>query len=510
MIVFEWILAILLGSVLLSVLARRIGAPYPALLAFGGTVLAFTPGAPRIVLDPDLALALFVAPVLLDAAYDTSPRDLRDNWLPVTCLVLVAVGITTGAVAIVAHALTGMPWAAAIALGAIVAPPDAAAATAVLRQVSLPHRIVTVLEGESLLNDASALLIYRIAVIAASASSFSFTSTAPTFLLSIVGSLIAGPVLAVGYMRFVRALNQSDDTPAAIILQFIGTFGVWLLADRIGLSGILTIVTYAITIARQAPASTPARLRVPSYAVWETAVFVLNVLAFVFIGLQIGPIFEGLEPTQRIRYLLIAVAVLATVILVRFAWVMSYNTVARWRIRRVGFHPPRPMMMAPTVEGGIIISWCGMRGIVTLVTALALPNGESGPAFPYRDLIVFVAFSVVLGTLLIQGLTLRPLLLKLNLRDGDPVGREVARARAVAYQAAIASLDGDHSPLAEAFRVELEAALSQSDGLGIPDGADVPGDRLRCERSRPPAAPSLPCARVETSAILRSTAWKRS
>src|SRR4029453_1758090 len=167
MLIFEWILGILLGAVLLSALARRIGVPYPALLALGGTVVAFIPGAPRIMLEPELALALFVAPVLLDAAYDTSPPDLKDNWLTVTSLVLIAVGLTTGAVAIVAHALTGMPWGAAIALGAIVAPPDAAAATAVLRQVGMPHRILTILEGESLLNDASAILIYKGAVTAA-------------------------------------------------------------------------------------------------------------------------------------------------------------------------------------------------------------------------------------------------------------------------------------------------------------------------------------------------------
>jgi CPA1 family monovalent cation:H+ antiporter len=476
MIVFEWILIILLGAVLLSVLARRIGVPYPALLALGGTLLAFTPGAPRLMLDPELALALFVAPVLLDAAYDTSPRDLKDNWLPVASLVLVAVALTTVTVALVARLLTGMPWAAAIALGAIVAPPDAAAATAVLRQIRLPHRLVTILEGESLLNDASALLIYRGAVTAAAAGSFSATSAAPAFLLSVIGSIIAGPILALLYMRLTRAFNRAGDAPSAIILQFIGTFGVWLLADRVGLSGILTIVTYAITIARQAPALTPARLRVPSYAVWDTAVFVLNVLAFVLIGLQIGPIFEALAPTQRIRYVLIAAAVLATVILVRFAWVMSYTTVARWRIRRVGFHPRRPMM-APTVNGSIVVSWCGMRGIVTLAAALALPNG--GLAFPFRDLIVFVAFAVVLGTLLLQGLTLRPLLLKVHLQDDNPVGREVGRARAVAYQAARASLDGDNSPLAEAFRVELEAALAQVEDGAIPDGAEAPGDRLR-------------------------------
>ena len=301
MIVFEWIIGILLGAVLLSQLAKRIGAPYPALLALGGAVLAFIPGAPRIVLEPELALALFLAPVLLDAAYDTSPRDLKDNWLPVTCLVLVAVGLTTAAVAAVAHALTGMPWAAAIALGAIVAPPDAAAATAVLRQVRLPHRILKILEGESLLNDASALLIYRGAVIAASTATFSFANAAPTFAISVIGSLILGPILAHLSLRVLDALRRNGDTPTNIIVQFITTFGVWLLADRLGLSGVLTIVSYAITVARQAPASTPARLRVPSYAVWETTVFVLNVLAFVLIGLQIGPIVENLQARAAVR-----------------------------------------------------------------------------------------------------------------------------------------------------------------------------------------------------------------
>ena len=473
MIIFEWVLGILLGAVLLSALARQMRVPYPALLALGGAVLAFIPGAPRIVLEPELALALFVAPVLLDAAYDTSPRDLRDNWFPVTSLVLMAVGLTTGAVAVVAHALTGMPWAAAIALGAIVAPPDAAAATVVLRQVNLPHRIVTILEGESLLNDASALLIYRVAVTAMAAGSITLSSAAPTFVQSIVGSVIVGPLLAIAYMRSVALLHKSGDAPSNIILQFIGTFGVWLLADRLGLSGILTIVAYAITIARRAPSMTPARLRVPSYAVWETAVFVLNVLAFVLIGLQIGPIFEGLAPAQRIRYLLVATAILATVIVVRFAWVMSYNAAARWRIRRVGFHPRRPMM-APTVKGAIVISWCGMRGIVTLVAALALPDG-----FPDRDLIVFVAFCVVLGTLLVQGLTLRPLLLALNLHDDDPVGREVARARTIAYQAALASLDGDQSRLAKALRVELEHALAHANEAAADAAVGASADSLR-------------------------------
>ncbi|HEU0058663.1 MAG TPA: sodium:proton antiporter [Hyphomicrobiaceae bacterium] len=478
MLIFEWILGILLGAVLLSALARRIGVPYPALLALGGTVVAFMPGAPRIILDPELALALFVAPVLLDAAYDTSPRDLKDNWVPVTSLVLVAVGLTTAAVAIVAKALTGMPWAAAIALGAIVAPPDAAAATAVLRQLNLPHRLVTVLEGESLLNDASALLIYRVAVTAATVGGITVASAAPLLLASVAGSLILGPILALTYMRLMTAMDWSDDRPSSIILQFISTFGVWLLADRLGLSGILTIVAYAITIARRAPATTSAHLRVPSYAVWDTVVFVLNVLAFALIGLQIGPIFETLGPEQRLNYLLIAAAVLATVILVRIAWVMSYNWVVRRHIRRHGFHPPRPMA-APTIKSGLLVSWCGMRGIVTLAAAFALPNGADGLAFPHRNLIVFVAFCVVLGTLVIQGFTLRPLLSKLNLSDDDPVGQEVARARTAAYRAALAAIDGDSSPLAEAMRVELQLGLLQGDGNGGEPVDGAPADNLR-------------------------------
>ena len=211
--------------------------------------------------------------------------------------------------------------------------------------------------------------------------------------------------------------------PTAIILQFVSTFGVWMLADRIGLSGVLTMVCYAMTVARTAPERTPARIRIPSYAVWETVVFVLNILAFIFIGLQIRPILESLEPADRGRYFAVAGAVLLTVIVVRIAWHMSFNAVIRWRDRRLGFHPPRPMLR-PTVGSGLVISWAGMRGIVTLAAALALPA-----AFPFRDLIVLTAFSVVLGTLVIQGLTLKPLLRALDLHDDDPVGREAASRR---------------------------------------------------------------------------------
>ena len=419
-------------------------------------MLAFLPVAPSFTLPPELALALFVAPILLDAAYDASLRDLKDNWVPVTGLVVVAVGLTTFAVAIVARALVpAMPWAPAIALGAIVAPPDAVAATAVLRHLRPPHRLLTILEGESLLNDATALLIYRLAVGAVAANGFFVADVAPAFLLAIAGGVVAGP--ALGWLT-LQLLDRVHHVPTAIILQFVTTFGVWLLAEHLGLSAVLTMVCYAATVARTSPARTPARIRIPTYAVWETAVFALNVLAFIFIGLQIRPILESLETADLGRHFAVAGAVLVTVIVVRIAWHMSFNAVVRWRHRRSGFHPPRPTLR-PTVGSGLIISWSGMRGIVSLAAALALPSG-----FPYRDLIVLTAFSVVFGTLVIQGLTLKPLLRALDLHDDDPVGRELSAARERALQAGLATLADDESPVADFVRQEFMAHLTQAEG----------------------------------------------
>ncbi len=452
---FEALLAVLLVATLLAALARRVGAPYPAFLALGGAVLAFIPGAPRFSIPPEVALALFVAPVLLDAAYDTSPRDLRDHWVPVTSLAVVSVILTTIAVAFVVRRLVpGMPLAAAVALGAIVAPPDAAAATAVLRQLRPPHRIVTILEGESLLNDATALLVYRLAVGAVAMSAFTVQSAAPSLLLIVAGSAALGVGISWITLRLTRRIH---DAPTAIIIQFVTVFGVWILADRLNLSAVLTMVCFAIAVARRAPASTPARIRIPSYAVWDTVVFLLNVLAFVYIGLQIRPILSSLDPDVRERYLWVSGIVLATVILVRIAWVLLHTSVALAWIRRFGFHPRRPIQ-PPTFKGGVVISWAGMRGILSLAAAAALPDD-----FPYRDLVVLTAFAVVLGTLVMQGLTLRPLIQALDLRDDDPVGREVETARRRALDASLGSLDGDESPAGAAVRQEILAHLANDE-----------------------------------------------
>jgi Na+/H+ antiporter len=460
----ELIIGLFIAAVLLAAAARRVGAPYPVFLAVGGVAIAFLPGAPSLTVPPDLALALFVAPVLLDAAYDSSTRDLKDNWVPVISLAVFAVGLTTVAVAWVVRALIpGVPWSAAVALGAIVAPPDAVAATAVLRQLRPPHRLLTILEGESLFNDATALLIYRVAVGAAVAGSFSAGSVAPAFLLGVAGSIVAGP--ALGWLT-VRLLERVQHVPSAIILQFASAFSVWIAAEYIGLSAVLTTVCFAITAAR-APQRVPARMRIPTYAVWETAVFALNILAFVFIGLQMRPILANLAPADRNPYVAVAGAVLLTVIVVRAAWHLPFNAIVRWWHQRFGFNPPRPMLR-PSAGSGILISWAGVRGIVTLAAAMALPA-----AFPFRDLILLTAFSVVLGTLVIQGLTLKPLLRWLNLPDDDPVGRETRAARTRALEAGLKAISHESSPAAKLARIQLTASLaSDAERLG---GAAEPG-----------------------------------
>ena len=421
MVVFEFVVALLIVGALLAAIARRFATPYPALVAMAGAALALVPGTPTLVLDPELALALFVAPVLLDAAFDASQRDLRANWRPVASLALGAVALTVAVVAVVARMLvSGMPWPVAIALGAIVAPPDAAAATAVLKQLRPPHRLLTILEGESLFNDASALLIYRLAVGATLTGWFSGWSILPMLLGVTIGSVVLALVLA----RITMMINRrTEDVATAVILQFCGTFAVWLLAERLHLSGILTMVVFAMAVSRTAAEAIPARIRIPSYAVWEVAVFVLNVLAFILVGFQLKLIVGRLERAEWLEYAWVALAVCIATIVARFIWVMGAAAISR---NAVDLSP----------RASAIISWCGMRGTVTLAAALALPT-----AFPYRDLVLFVAFAVVLVTLVLQGMSLRPLLTHLALPDDGEVEREVQLARVQTLTAALEAIE---------------------------------------------------------------------
>jgi Na+/H+ antiporter len=476
MVSFEWIIALLLGAALLTVLARKIGAPYPTFLALGGVLLAFIPGTPNWTLDPRLALTLFVAPVLLDAAYDTSLRDLRRNWRPVAGLVVAAVGTTVLAVAVTARLrVPEMAWPIAIALGAIVAPPDAAAATAVMRQVKLPHRLLKIIEGESLLNDASALLVYRLAIMTVLAGPLGFSGFAPVFMLTVFGSLISG--FACAYA--IRPLmNSLQDVPTSVIVQFACTFGVWIAAEAIGLSGILTMVAFAMTAARRGGIQMPARMRVPIFAVWETVVFVLNAFAFVLIGMQLRPIWVRLDAGDaRADALETAAVVLIVTIAARFVWVIGYTGLRRWQHDRSG----GSASLRPTMSNGIVVSWAGMRGIVTLAAAFAIPETLSdGSPFPYRDLVLLCAFAVVLGTLVIQGLTIKPLIRHLGLTDDDPVRREVRLGRTQAYQALLDAIKDDETLAAKLLRKEYGAVVELNTSHGQDTPVDeVPGGPLR-------------------------------
>jgi Na+/H+ antiporter len=468
--VFETVIALLLGGAILTAVARRIATPYPALVAIAGAALALMPGVPSLVLDPELALALFVAPVLLDAAFDASQRDLRRNWRAVVGLALGAVVLTVLVVAVVAHALVpGLPWAAAIALGAIVAPPDAAAATAVLRQLRPPNRLLVILEGESLFNDASALLIYRFAVGAAATGFISGWTFTWTLAAVSVGSVVLALVLA---RIIIHVMPRIHDIGTVVIVQFCSTFAVWIAAERLHLSGILTTVVYAMAVSRPAAQTITARVRVPSYAVWEVAVFVLNVLAFILVGFQLRQIVERTDWTQ---YIAVAAAVCVAVIVARMIWVTAAAAVSRWRCRPgANDGGTREDVVALSGRAAYIVGWCGMRGTVTLAAALALPVN-----FPHRSLIFFTSFAVVLVTLVVQGMTLRPLIARLGVHDDGGVEREVKLARIEALRTAIEAMRNcGKGETADLLRRRYELRLRHAE-RNVPDGDVIDAEVVR-------------------------------
>jgi CPA1 family monovalent cation:H+ antiporter len=368
------------------------------------------------------------------------------------------VALTIVMVAIVARWLVPeMPWAAAIALGAIVAPPDAAAASAVLRQLRPPHRLMVILEGESLFNDASALLIYRLAVGAATVGMISAGQVVPTLLYVVVGSVL----LALVLVRISMAINaRISDVSTAVVFQFCSAFGVWILAEQLHLSAIITLVVFAMAASRRAPEILPARMRIPAWAVWEVAVFVLNVLAFILVGFQLKSIAANLGPGTGARYVAVAAAVLLVVILARIVWVTGAAALSRWRCRPRADGQPGPHDLVALAPGSAAVAgWCGMRGTVTLAAALALPE-----RMPFRDLIVVTAFGVVLGTLVLQGLTLRPLLLRLKLQDDGMVEREVRLARVETLRAAVAAAaNSPGAGTAELVRHRYELQLRRAE-----------------------------------------------
>lgn len=430
----ELVLALLAIMLILVVLARRINLADPIVLLLAGLGLAVLPIWPEVELDPDLVFTVFLPPILFAAAASTSWRDFRRQFAPISFLAIGLVLATMVCIAIVAHAIIpGLDWAPAFVLGAIVSPPDAVATVAIVQRIGVPHRIVTVLEGESLVNDATALVSYRFAVAAAVTGAFSFWEAGLNFVYDVAGGLIVGYL--IGRLVIWALPYLGDD--GGIVASFVAAFGSYLLGESIESSGVLAAVTAGLVYGRSLPVVGSAQFRLQSRAVWDQVVFIINGLVFMLIGLELQPVVEGIVDYSAAQLAWYAVAICLTAIIIRIVWVFG----ASYLLRVLEGHV-RMSRAAPTLETSAVVAWAGLRGVVTLAAALALPRETvTGAPFTDRNLIIFLAFSVIVATLLAQGLTLAPLVRRLNLVQDDSVEREEVLARREANLAALQELD---------------------------------------------------------------------
>ena len=433
---FEVFLAILFVSVAgLNVLARWLSVPYPIPLVLGGLALGLMPGMPEIELEPDLVLLIFLPPLLYSAAFFSDLRALRDDVRAISMLSIGLVLATTGVVAVLGHEVIGLTWPMAFALGAIVSPTDPVAATAIMRRLGAPRRLVNVIEGESLVNDATALVAYRVAVAAAVGGSFSAVDAGLEFVGAAAGGIAIGLVVGfvVGEIR-----RRVADTPTSLTISLLTAYAAFIPADELGLSGVLAAVTTGIYLGWKAPEIVSPQTRLQGFAVWEILVFLLNATLFILIGLQLPVIVENLDGRTAGELIGYSALVCAAVIGARFAWLFTMPYVIRALDRR-----PQQRGRRVGWRDRVVGSWSGMRGAVSLAAALALPfETDAGAPLPDRDLVIFITFMVILVTLVGQGLTLPALVRMLGVReDGAEEEAEELRARLVASQAALDRLD---------------------------------------------------------------------
>ncbi|VTU02714.1 na+ h+ antiporter : Na+/H+ antiporter OS=Gloeobacter kilaueensis JS1 GN=GKIL_0560 PE=4 SV=1: Na_H_Exchanger [Gemmataceae bacterium] len=407
----ELVLALLGATVAIAVLARCLGVPYPVLLTLGGLLLGLQPWTPPVNLDPHVVFVLFLPPLLYGAAFRTEWPDFRGQLRAITLLAVGLVLFTTTLVAAAAHYWVGIPWAAAFVLGAIVSPPDAVAAMAVTQRLRVPRVITTILEGESLVNDASALVALRLAIGALGAGAFSVWEAGGQFLFVSAGGIGIGIVGAHLVIRLHRWLDAREltDNPLTITITLLTPFAVYLPAEHLEVSGVLAVVAAGLWVGSRCEQVFSCDFYDEARAVWEWVEFMLNGLIFILIGLSIRPIIEHLDDQYTFEQILTAAAVVSGVTVVaRLMWVYPGAYVPRWLDRRVlGSGDPYPSWREVTVVG-----WTGMRGVVSLAAALALPRtAPDGSPFPCRELIQFLTFGVIFVTLVGQGLTL-PLLIR--------------------------------------------------------------------------------------------------
>ncbi|GAB1542541.1 Na+/H+ antiporter [Scytonema sp. NUACC21] len=431
----EVILGLLLIVAALAVVAQRLAIPYPILLVIGGLVLGFVPGLPQVELDPEFVFVLFLPPLLTSAAWYTSWRDFRANLRPISLLAIGLVLVTTTAVAVVAHiAIGGFTWAVAFVLGAIVSPPDAVAATAITQRLSVPRRIITILEGESLVNDATGLVAYRFAVAAVVTGMFSFWDASLRFFVMGIGGVFIG--LATGWL-IVSIHRVMDDSLVEITSTILMGFVAYLLAEHLGVSGVLAVVANGIYHHWYSSEVLTPKTRIQTIAVWDIIVFLLNGLIFILIGLQLPIILKGISEYSTATLIWYAVLISAVVIGIRLLWIFPATYIPRMFNRKLSETNPSPPWQIL-----LLLGWTGMRGVVSLAAAFALPlTTSNGTPFPVRDLIIFLTFSVILVTLVLQGLTLPILIRWLGIVDEVGNEREEMKARLTAAEAAMTRLE---------------------------------------------------------------------
>src|SRR6266545_3838906 len=429
------LLALLVAIAALLVVAPAMRIPYPILLVLGGLALGFVPGVPSLQLPPDLVLIAILPPLLYSSAFFTSLRELRANVRPIGLLAIGLVITTMVAVAAVAHTLVdNMSWTAAFVLGAVVSPTDPIAATAIMRRLGVPRRLVSIVEGESLVNDGSALVLYRVAVTAAVAGTFSIWDASWRLVWSVVGGVAIG--LVVGFL-VAAARRRIDNPPVEITIALITGYIAFIPANAAEASGVLAVVTAGIYLGWRTPELTSFQTRLQGAAVWEIFTFVINALLFALIGLQLPRILDGLTGFSAAELAWWALVVTGTVVITRLLFVPVFAYLPQRFLGAFGPNDP-----APPFPRILVVGWAGMRGAVSLAAALAVPlTTDAGNAFPQRDLIVFLTFCVILGTLVVQGLTLPFVIRGFGIEADHLDEKEAAKARIKAADAALARLE---------------------------------------------------------------------
>ena len=425
--VLSAVLAIVVAIALLYEVARRVGVPYPSLFVLGGLTLAFVPGVPKLELEPELVLLVFLPPLLFEAAVATPVRDLKTDVWPIARLSVILVLLTMVAVALVGHFVIGLEWAAAFTLGAILGPTDAIAATSVFRRIGIPRRAAALVEGESLFNDATALVAYRTALLAAVGGTFVAVEAMTGFAVAVVGGIGIG--VAIGLIS-IALLRRLDSPPVEVLLSLVIPFAAYLPADQLGMSGVLAAVTAGLIIGSRIGSILGPNSRILWLSTWKMVGFVLNGFAFVLIGLQLPEILGGLGGRSAGEVLGLIVLVAGAVIVTRFAYVFAASHLPNSPRRQIARVNPQLAQRLTAV-----VAWSGLRGAVSLAAALALPAD-----FPERNLILLLTFAVIVITLVGQGLTL-PRLVRWANWDGVQLdGDEVTVARAAAYRAGLEQL----------------------------------------------------------------------